>query len=64
MVTGVGILSGFGSAVTLGFHLRYLALAIGCGSLVGNYESEATLAACYGRRDCGGPDRGFFIWPP
>ncbi len=32
MVTSVGILGGFASATTLGFHPLYLALAIGCGS--------------------------------
>jgi gluconate:H+ symporter, GntP family len=32
MVTSVGILSGFASAGTLGFHPVYLALVIGCGS--------------------------------
>ena len=32
MVTSVGILGGFGSAETLGFHPLYLALVIGCGS--------------------------------
>jgi GntP family gluconate:H+ symporter len=41
MVTGVGILSGFGSAATLGFHPLYLALAIGCGSKPGPWMNDS-----------------------
>jgi len=41
MVTGVGILSGFGSAETLGFHPLYLALAIGCGSKPGPWMNDS-----------------------
>jgi GntP family gluconate:H+ symporter len=41
MVTGVGILSGFGSASALGFHPLYLALAIGCGSKPGPWMNDS-----------------------
>ncbi len=41
MVTGVGILSGFGSAAALGFHPLYLALAIGCGSKPGPWMNDS-----------------------
>lgn len=41
MVTSVGILGGFGSADTLGFHPLYLALAIGCGSKPGPWMNDS-----------------------
>ena len=41
MVTGVGILAGFGSAEMLGFHPLYLALAIGCGSKPGPWMNDS-----------------------
>jgi GntP family gluconate:H+ symporter len=41
MVTGVGILAGFGDAATLGFHPLYLALAIGCGSKPGPWMNDS-----------------------
>jgi GntP family gluconate:H+ symporter len=41
MVTSVGIVGGFASAATLGFHPLYLALAIGCGSKPGPWMNDS-----------------------
>jgi GntP family gluconate:H+ symporter len=41
MVTGVGILGGFGTAEVLGYHPLWLALAIGCGSKPGPWMNDS-----------------------